>query len=99
MKKWLCVLLIAGCSSAQWDKPGATAASVDADLRSCNAAAQAVPGLPSPRTTSNSVEVRTAPTGVGVQTAGSYGDADRQLQQGQRLQDCMRDKGYTLKSG
>ncbi|HEY3075334.1 MAG TPA: hypothetical protein VGJ74_09185 [Burkholderiales bacterium] len=100
MKKWLCVLLVAGCSSAQWDKPGATTASVDADLRACNAAAQAVPGLPSPRTTSNSVEVRSAPTGVGVQTpAGAYGDADRQLQQGQRVQDCMRDKGYTLKSG
>jgi len=30
---------------------------------------------------------------------GSYGDADRQFQQGQRVQDCMRDKGYTLKSG
>lgn len=100
MKKWLGVLLIAGCSSAQWDKPGATAAGVDADLRSCNSAAQAMPGLPSPRTTSNSVEVRSSSTGVGVQTpVGAYGDADRQLQQGQRLQDCMRDKGYTLKAG
>jgi hypothetical protein len=100
MKRALVVVLIAGCSSAQWDKPGATAASLDADLRSCNAAAQAVPSLPSPRTTSNSVEVRSTPTGVGVQTpAGAYGDADMQLQQGQRVQDCMRDKGYTLKSG
>jgi hypothetical protein len=100
MKKWICVVLAAGCSSAQWDKPGATAASVDADLRTCNAAVQAVPSLPSPRTTSNSVEVRAASGGVGVQTpSGAYGDADRQLQQGQRVQDCMRDKGYTLKSG
>jgi len=100
MKKWICVVLVAGCSSAQWDRPGATAASVDADLRSCNATVQAVPGLPSPRTTSNSVEVRAASGGVGVQTpSGAYGDADRQLQQGQRVQDCMRDKGYTLKSG
>ena len=100
MKKWLGVLLIAGCSSAQWDKSGATPASLDADLRGCTSAAQTIPSLPSPRTTSNSVEVRTATTGVGVQTpVGSYGDADRQLQQGQRVQDCMRDKGYTLKSG
>jgi len=30
---------------------------------------------------------------------GAYGDADRQLQQGQRVEDCMRGKGYTLKSG
>ena len=100
MKKWLGILLIAGCSNAQWDKPGATAANIDADLRGCTTAAQAVPSLPSPRTTSNSVEVRTAQTGVGVQTpAGAYGDADQQLQQGQRVQECMRDKGYTLKSG
>jgi hypothetical protein len=100
MKKWLCLLLIAGCANAQWDKPGATTASVDADLRSCNSAAQSVPSLPSPRTTSNSVEVRAASGGVGVQTpSGAYGDADRQLQQGQRVQDCMRDKGYTLKAG
>ena len=100
MKKWFWVLLMAGCSSAQWDKPGASAASIDADLRSCTTAAQAVSSLPSPRTTSNSVEVRTAQTGVGVQTpAGAYGDADQQLQRGQRVQDCMRDKGYTLKSG
>jgi len=63
MKKWICVVLVAGCSSAQWDRPGATAASVDADLRSCNATVQAVPGLPSPRTTSNSVEVRAASGG------------------------------------
>jgi hypothetical protein len=100
MKKWLGVLLLAGCASAQWDKPGAASATVDADLRACNAAVQAVPSLPSPRTTSNSVEVRAASGGVGVQTpSGAYGDADRQLQQGQRVEDCMRSKGYTLKAG
>jgi len=102
MKKWFPILLLAACSTAQWDKPGATAASVDADLRACTTAAQATPSLPAPRTTSNSVEVRSARTGIGVQTptpVGSYGDADNQLQQGQRVQDCMRDKGYMLKSG
>jgi hypothetical protein len=34
-----------------------------------------------------------------VQSAGAYGDADRQLQQGKRVDDCMRERGYTLKSG
>jgi len=100
MKKWLGVLLIAGCSSAQWDKPGMSSATLDADLRACTTDAQAVPSLPSPRTTSNAVEVRTSTTGVGVQTpSGSYGDADQQLQRSQRVQDCMVKKGYTLKSG
>jgi hypothetical protein len=93
------LLLVAGCANTQWDKPGATESTVDADLRNCNTAAQATPSLPSPRTTSNSVEVRTAPTGVGVSApSGSYGDADRQLAQSQRVFDCMREKGYTLKS-
>ena len=100
MKKWLCLILVSGCSTVQWDKPGATAESVDADLRGCNAAAHATPGMPSPRTTSNSPEVRASPTtGVSVQSAGSYGDADKQLQQGQRVDDCMRARGYTLKAG
>lgn len=100
MKNWLIfVLLLVGCSAGRWDKPGATPASVDADLNSCTAAAQSRAALPSPRTTSTSVEVRTGPTGVGVQTAGAYGgDPDRRLQEGERLQDCMRQKGYTLRS-
>ena len=99
MKRWLCLALLAGCSTIQWEKPGATAQSVDADLRSCNAITQATPSIPSPRTTSNSVEVRTSPTaGVSVQSAGAYGDADKQLHQGKRVDDCMRERGYTLKS-
>ena len=100
MKRCLCLLLVAGCSTVQWDKPGSTTESVDADLRSCNAAVHATPGMPSPRTTSNSPEVRTSPTsGVSVQAAGAYGDADKQLQQGQRIEDCMKSRGYTLKAG
>lgn len=100
MKKYLCFLLLAGCSTVQWEKPGATAENIDADLRSCNAAVYATPGMPSPRTTSNSPEVRTSPTaGVSVQSAGAYGDADKQLQQSQRIDDCMKGRGYTLKAG
>jgi hypothetical protein len=102
MKKWLCLLALAGCSTAQWDKPGATTASVDADLRACTTAAQAVPSVAPPRTTSNAIEVRSSSTGVGVQTgvspAGAYGDTDQRLLQSERVQDCMQKKGYTLKA-
>jgi hypothetical protein len=94
------LLLLAGCSTAQWQKPGTTQETVDADFRSCSASAEAVPALAALRTTSTSVEVRPAPAGgIGVQTAGAYGDADQRLQQGQRVQDCMRQKGYTLRPG
>ena len=100
MKRWFCLALLAGCSTVQWDKPGATEQSVDSDLRSCNAMTHATPSFPSPRTTSNSPEVRTSPTaGVSVQSAGAMGDADKQLQQGKRVEDCMRERGYSLKSG
>jgi len=90
MKKWLGILLFTGCSTVQWDKPGATQASIDADMRACTAAAQAVPTLPLPRTTS---------TGIEIQPHPGDRDADRQLQEAQRVQACMRDKGYSLKSG
>jgi hypothetical protein len=100
MKRWLWIALLAGCSTVQWDKPGATAQSVDSDLRGCNSISQATPSFPSPRTTSNSPEVRTSPTaGVSMQSAGAMGDADKQLQQGKRVEDCMRERGYTLKAG
>jgi hypothetical protein len=90
MKKWLAILLLAGCSTAQWEKPGATQAGIDADVRTCTTAAQAAPTLPLPRTTS---------TGIEIQPHPGDRDADRQLQEAQRVQACMRDKGYSLKSG
>jgi hypothetical protein len=89
MKKTLALAaLIAGCSSVQWEKPGATQAGIDADLGACTSAAESVPILPSPRTT---------PTGVEIQPHPSDRDADRQLQVAQRVQACMRDKGYSLR--
>lgn len=99
MVKWLGVLLLAGCTTAQWEKPGATAEGIDADLRGCSMVAQSVPTLPASRTTSSSVEVRSTGTGVAVHEASRVGDSDRQLQQAQRVQDCMRQKGYSLKAG
>jgi hypothetical protein len=99
MRRWLWLAFLAGCSTVQWEKPGATAQNIDADLRSCNAITQATPGMAPPRTTSNSPEVRTSPTaGVSVQSASTMGDADTQLYRSKRVEDCMRDRGYTLKS-
>ena len=31
MKRWLALLLLAGCGSTQWEKPGATQDMADAD--------------------------------------------------------------------
>ena len=90
MKKWLALVIVTGCSSVQWDKPGATQASLDADLRACTSAAEAVPTVSSLRTTSSGIEMQPHPTDR---------DADRQLQQAQRVQACMRDKGYSLRGG
>jgi hypothetical protein len=89
-RAWFGLSLIAGCSSAQWDKPGATPASVDADLRTCTTAARAVPTVPQLKTTSTGMEIQPHPTDR---------DADRQLQEAQRMQACMREKGYTLRPG
>lgn len=92
MKKWLALLLVAGCSTAQWDKPGATQEMADADARACAAAAQAVPSQPRPQTTvmSSGAVVVTEPT--------QPVDAQRRMDEGQRMEDCMRKKGYRLKA-
>ena len=93
MKKLLCLLLVAGCSTVEWDKPGATPQSVDADLRSCTTASQAIPSLPAARTTAN--EVRTGPGGASVPAFVEV-NADQRLEQAQRVQGCMQGRGYVL---
>lgn len=91
MKKWLALLLLAGCSTAQWDKPGVSAEVADSDARACRAGAQAVSTLPKPQTTVMS-------SGAVVVTEPSQPvDAHRQMEEGQRMEDCMRKKGYRLK--
>ena len=71
----------------QWHKPGASPETIDADLRACNSAAEAVPTVPMPRT----------PSGNDMNPADR--DADRQFQLAQRVDACMRGKGYELKHG
>ncbi len=93
MKRWAALLLLAGCSSAQWDKPGTSPEMTDADARACAAGARSASSLPRSQTTvmsSGAVVVTEAPQPV---------DAQRQMQEGERMDDCMRKKGYQLKAG
>lgn len=92
MRKALLVLLLAGCSTVQWHKPGATPEMAEADARACSAAAQAASPLPRPQTTTM------ASGAVVVTEPNEPRDATRQMQEGQRMQECMRQKGYALKS-
>jgi hypothetical protein len=92
MKRWLVFLLLAGCGTTQWDKPGATQEMADADARACAARAQSVPALPRAQTTVMS-------SGAVVVTEPSQPqDAQRRMDEGVRVQDCMRQKGYRLKA-
>jgi hypothetical protein len=78
--------LLAGCqSTVQWDKPGATRESAEADARACSTLAQSYPTVP-----------RARPTRELLQNVTDR-DADRQLQEAQRVDACMRQKGYTLR--
>ena len=92
-RRWLAVLLLAGCGTTQWEKPGATAEMADADARACAAGVQTAPALPRAQTTvmSSGAVVVTEPT--------QPLDARRRMDEGERMQDCMRQKGYRLKAG
>ena len=81
--------LLAGCASGfDWSKPGATQQAADADIKACRLAAERTPALP---------RVRTAPpSGTGSYSTGSELDADAQLEQAQRIEACMRSRGYQL---
>lgn len=92
-RRWLALLLLAGCGTTQWVKPGATVEMANADARACAAGAQATPAQPRSQTTvmSSGAVVVTEPT--------QPVDARRQMEEGERMQDCMRQKGYQLKPG
>jgi hypothetical protein len=83
------LVLLAGCASTvDWTKAGATQEAIDADVKACRVAAHNVPALarlPS-----------TPPSGTGTLTTGTNLDADVQLEQAQRVEACMRARGYQL---
>ena len=81
------LLLVAGCASTtDWAKPGATDAQIDADVKACSTAAQNVPVVPRQQTI--------APSGAANYSTGTDLDADRQLVVAQRVERCMRERGY-----
>lgn len=85
----LALLFLAACASnIDWSKPGATQEATDADIKACRLAAESVPTLPRPRTA--------PPSGTGSYATGSELDADTQLEQAQRVETCMRSRGYQL---
>ena len=86
---WLAPALLAACASTvDWSKPGATQAAIDADVKACRAQADKVPVLPRQQTTT--------PSGAASYPTGTELDADRQLVLAQRLETCMRERGYEL---
>lgn len=86
----LAAALLAGCAAGvHWDKPGASAEGMAADFQSCSTAADAYPILP---------RGRTGPTGVEVEAFDTTRDANQRLERGQRVERCMRQRGYTLRS-
>jgi hypothetical protein len=83
------LLLLAACASTvDWSKPGVSEAQIDADVRACRLAAASAPTLPRPQTA--------PPTSGMSSSTGTDLDADRQLDQAQRLESCMRQRGYQL---
>jgi hypothetical protein len=77
-------LLVAACSTQQWDKPGATLEDVEADARACAARSESYPVAPARRTTQPGIDDR---------------GADRQLAEAERREACMRQRGYSLRPG
>jgi len=76
------LVILAGCSSVQWQKPGATPEAIDADLRACSSTAEGVSTGPMTR----------SPSGDDMNPADR--DADSQVE---RVDACMRQRGYSLK--
>jgi hypothetical protein len=84
---WILTLLLASCSTASWDKPGATKESVQKDGDDCWEDA---------RVKARSYTSPSAGGGVVVGAPASQ-SRDRAMDQTAEFQRCMRDKGYSEK--
>ena len=87
-KAWL-VLLLAACAAPRWDKTGASAQEMEADLKQCEAAAPLVPqgrtpAGPRTRPGSNTIDFDSA----------SERAFDRMRKDDEHIAACMRAKGY-----
>jgi len=83
---WVLLPLLVACSTASWDKPGATKESIQADGEECWEKARV--GARSYTTP--------APDGV-VVGAPADRSRDRAMDQTGAFQQCMHDKGYSEK--
>jgi hypothetical protein len=87
--RYLCVVALAACSSApgmHWEKSGASEASVKSDSAECRDRARFE--APQPNVF--------APTG-GVTTRVLTAEEQREQNELEYFQKCMRDKGYSAK--
>jgi hypothetical protein len=84
---WILTLLLAACSTASWDKPGATKESVQKDGDEC---------WEKGRLQSRSYATP-APSGGVVVGAPADKSRDRAMDQTAEFQRCMRDRGYSEK--
>jgi hypothetical protein len=76
------LLVVAACATApDWVRDGTSREAMEADLLACDAAARAVPTVPRPRDR------------LGV-AHPDLPDADHQLDLAQRVERCMRGRGY-----
>jgi hypothetical protein len=77
-------VLVAACStSGDWTRDATSREAMEADLLACDSAARATPTVPHPR------------AGAG-RVATDPPDADHQLDLAQRVERCMRGRGYTF---
>lgn len=78
-------VVLAACSTAgDWTRDATDQTTLEADLRACDAAARAIPAVPRPRD----------PLGI---EQPQLPDADHQLELVQRVDRCMRGRGYTFR--
>ena len=82
---WFSALLaLAACSTGDWTRSDTPGEQTQADFLACDAAARAAPTVPRPR------------QGFG-RNPGDPPDADHQLDIAQRVERCMRNRGYAYR--
>jgi hypothetical protein len=86
-------LIVQGCSSMQWSKPGADAAAVSRDIDQCRA--QALRGTPAVSPV-GSPEARTDGRRPGA-LAPTAGSSERFIDEHEVVSACMLRRGYELR--
>jgi hypothetical protein len=87
----LIAFLVAACSTAQWQKEGATKESIAADLDGCEAQAPIAPRVQG---------TQGMPSGIGGERKAAFNtmaerEGDRMQKDQKFVAECMRKKGYS----